>query len=246
MKRLVLAITLASLAALQPAGAAPRRTRACPVLAVSCQDVVRVGVPVTFTLTVKDLPDGAKLTYNWVVSAGTIESGQGASSVIVDTTGLTYSLGHITATVAVTGLPEGCAGSASCATTVIGIADDRKIDEYGDIRWSDEKARLDNYIMELRHDPTMRACMVCYGGRRARKDEARRRCARAADYVKRVGGIDAARVFTIDGGYREELTVELWPLPAGATPPMTSPTVDPSEVIIINDAPRRKRTPRRR
>ena len=116
----------------------------------------------------------------------------------------------------------------------------RKFDEYGSIRWSDERARLDNYVIELRNNPTARACLICYGGRRSRAGEARGRCARAADYVKRVGGIEAARVITLDGGFREEVTVELWAPPAGSTLPAVSPTVDPSEVKIIKDPPRRR------
>lgn len=120
----------------------------------------------------------------------------------------------------------------------------RKIDEYASIRWRDERARLDNYIIELRNDPTASACLICYGGRRSRAGEARRRCARAADYLKRVGGIDAARVITVDGGFREEASVELWVPPAGTTLPVASPTVDPSEVTIIKDGPKRKRPPR--
>lgn len=120
----------------------------------------------------------------------------------------------------------------------------RKVDEYGAIRWGDEQARLDNYVIELRNDPTARACIICYGGRKGRAGEARRRCARAADYLKRAGRIDAARIITLDGGFRERLTVELWTPPAGTTLPAVSPTVDPSEVTIIKDAPRRKR-PRR-
>jgi hypothetical protein len=117
----------------------------------------------------------------------------------------------------------------------------RKIDEYGGIRWRDERPRLDNYIIVLRSDPTARACLICYGGRRSREGEARRRCERAAGYLKGVGGIDAARVITVDGGFREEVTVELWAPPAGATLPAAAPTVDPSEVKIIKDPPRRRR-----
>jgi len=43
----------------------------------------------------------------------------------------------------------------------------------------------------------------------------------------------------VDGGYREELTVELWVVPSGANPPSASPTVDPSEVKPAR-APRRR------
>jgi hypothetical protein len=43
----------------------------------------------------------------------------------------------------------------------------RKIDEYGNIRFNDEKARLDNYAIELQNDPTAQGYLICYGGRRA-------------------------------------------------------------------------------
>jgi hypothetical protein len=119
----------------------------------------------------------------------------------------------------------------------------RKIDEYGNIRWGDEKARLDNLAIEARNDPTAVSYLVCYGGRRTREGEAARRCKRAADYLTKAAGIEAARVVTLDGGHREDLTVELWLLPAGSMPPTAAPTVDPSEVIIIKDAPKRKRPP---
>jgi hypothetical protein len=129
---------------------------------------------------------------------------------------------------------------ASGSTPVPAPTASRKIDEYGNIRWRDEKARLDNYLIELRNDPTARACVICYGGRRARAGEARRKCDRVADYLKRTGGIGAARIVTMDGGFREELTVELWLPSFGSSLPQTSPTVDPSEVTIIKDVPRRK------
>jgi hypothetical protein len=245
MKRLVLAITLASLAALPHAGAAAsRRTRACPALAISCTELIRPGVPATFTLTVKDAPGNAKLTYNWVISAGTISSGQGTSSINVDTTGVAFALGGVTATVDVAGLPEGCAGSASCVTTVNGIGDPRKVDEYGKLRWGDERARLDNFGIEVRNDPEAVGYIVGYGGRRSHHGEAASRIERAKRYLATVRDIDASRLVTIDGGYREELTVELWALPKDVTPPAPSPTVDPTEVEFIK--PMSKRRARRR
>jgi hypothetical protein len=116
---------------------------------------------------------------------------------------------------------------------------DRKLDEYGNIRWSDERARLDNFVVELQNNPAARGYMICYGGRVGRAGEAERRCRRAMTYVvNRQRGIDAARIVTVDGGYREDLTVELWVLPSGATPPTASPTVDPSEVRFIKSRPR--------
>jgi hypothetical protein len=243
MKRLVLTLTLASLASLPHAGAPAPHARQCPGLSVSCPDLVNPGVPVTFTVNVGEVPGDAKLTFDWTVPAGTISSGQGTTSINVDTAGLSPG-SVLKATVEVGGLPESCPKSAECSVALPPGCYRGKIDEYGDLAWGDERARLDNYIVELRNNPTARACMICHGGRRGRAGEARRRCDRAADYLKRVGRIDASRIVTLDGGFREELTVELWAPPAGAMLPVAAATVDPSEVVIIKDAPGRKR-PRR-
>jgi hypothetical protein len=120
----------------------------------------------------------------------------------------------------------------------------RGIDQYGDIRWDDEKPRLDNFAIELQNDPTTKGHVTCYGGRVGRAGEARRRCARAKRYLSGYRGIPAARIVTLDGGYLEEFTVALWVVPSGATPPPPSPTVDPREVRFVRD--KAKRRPGRR
>jgi hypothetical protein len=122
----------------------------------------------------------------------------------------------------------------------------RKIDEYGNIRWRDEKVRLGYLVIEVRNNPAALAYLICYGGRRGREGEAQRRCARAAAYLVRAGGLDASRVVTVDGGFREDLTVELWTPAKGSHPPAVIPTVDPSEVTFVGDAPGRKRASRAR
>jgi hypothetical protein len=241
MKRLVLLITLASLAALPLGGAAATRARECPRVFVSCPDSVRAGEPATFTASIDNAPANAKLTYNWDVSAGTVTSGQGTSSVTVDTTGVT---GLTTATVEVGGLPESCPKSTACTSAVQQFIFHDKVDEYGNIKFEDEKARLDNYAIELQNDPEFVGYIVGYGGRRSRRGEASRRTERAKRYVVTVRGIDASRLLTIDGGYREELTVELKIRHKTLPPPEPFPTVDPSEVKFIKPAPKRK--PRRR
>ena len=120
-----------------------------------------------------------------------------------------------------------------------------KFDEYGNIRFNDEKARLDNYAIQLQNDPNARGAIIAYGGRRGRRGEAQARANRARDYLVNTRGIDAGRIDTIDGGYRDELTVELWVVPAGATAPTASPTVQESEVQFTRGraAPRRRESP---
>ena len=243
MKRLVLAITLASLAALPHVGAAAPRARECPKVVVSCPNYIHTGEPATFNASIDNAPADAKLTYNWVVSMGIISSGQGTSSINVDTTGVPG--GELTATVDVAGLPASCPNSNSCSTTVAGrIQVHDKIDEYGNIKYEDEKARLDNFGIEVQNWPEAVGYIVGYGGRRSRRGEASRRIERAKRYLVTVRGIPAARLVTIDGGYREELTVELRIRPKAFAPPEPGPTVDPSEVVFIK--PTTKRRARRR
>ena len=55
----------------------------CPAVSVSCPSDVEVRT-ITFTASV----GAGGVTYNWSVSAGTITSGQGTSTITVDTAGL--------------------------------------------------------------------------------------------------------------------------------------------------------------
>ena len=121
---------------------------------------------------------------------------------------------------------------------------DRKLDEYGNIRWGDEKARLDNFAIEMQLEPSAKGYIFCYGGRRGRAGEALRRCNRAKGYVSGYRHVEAGRIMTLNAGFREELTVELWVLPPGVTPPTASPTVDPAEVKLTKAKPHRSRPKR--
>jgi len=88
------------------------------------------------------------VTYNWSVSAGTISSGQGTSSITVNTD--TLGGQSVTATVELSGLDPSCSRTASCTTSVRAPNPPAvKFDEYGNIKFNDEKARLDNYAIQL-------------------------------------------------------------------------------------------------
>ena len=215
----------------------------CPTVDVSCPDTVKGGDSITFTATVSNGDPNVTPTFNWTVSAGTISSGQGTSSITVDTTRLAGN-SSVTATVDVGGYERSCPASDTCTTGIGVVAIARKVDEYGNIRFNDEKARLDNYAIELQNDPTAQGNLICYGGRRGRAGEAQRRCDRAKDYLVTTRGIDGSRIITTDGGFKEDLTVELWVVPSGATAPVASPSVDPSEVQAA-PAPRGRRGRRR-
>jgi hypothetical protein len=185
----------------------------CPTVTVSCADAVEEGAPATFTANFTQGTPAVSETYNWTVSAGTITSGQGTSSITVDTKGLGGN--SVTATVEVGGVDPSCNRTASCTTPVRpGARPPRKFDEYGNIRFNDEKARLDNFAIELQNDPTSRAAIVGYG---TCEGEGLTRANRAKDYLVNTRGIDAGRIDAIDGGCLPELKVQLWIIPQGAT-----------------------------
>ncbi len=110
---------------------------------------------------------------------------------------------------------------------------DQWFDSYGNLSWEDEKAHLDNFAIALQHDPNLIGYIIVYAGRRACVGEAKDRALRAKKYVVETRGIQESRIKWIDGGYREELTVILQPIPRGAPELIASPTLKPTEVQII-------------
>jgi hypothetical protein len=114
----------------------------------------------------------------------------------------------------------------------------RKFDEYGDIRFNDEKARLDNFAIQLQNEPGATGTIVAFG---TCAGQAQARADRAKDYLVNTRGIDAGRLTTVDGGCREDLVVELWIVPSGAAAPT------PTNTSTVSPCPEcKKAAPRRR
>ena len=184
----------------------------CPTVSVSCPGDIEQGSPLTFS---SSLSSSANVTYIWSVSAGTISSGQGSPSITVDTQNLGGQT--VTATLELGGLDPTCSGTASCSTAIrTPIVPASKFDRFGDIRFDDEKARLDNYVIQLQNAPGAQGYIVAYG---TCAGEAQARADRAKEYMIYSRGIDGGRLVTIDGGCRPDLEKELWVVTTGATPP---------------------------
>lgn len=202
----------------------------CPTVSVTCPDMVYLGGDVlSFVVTVTGGDPNVTPTYNWTVSNGTIDSGQGTVAIKVDLSGVTES-SSVTATVDVGGFDGECSTSSSCTASVMKKAEARKFDEYGKLAEGDENPRLDNFAIELQSDPTAQGYVIAYGGRRSAAGAANKMAASIKNYLVNKRGLDPQRVTTIDGGFRDEPMTELWIVPSEATPPTASPTVDPSEV----------------
>lgn len=198
----------------------------CPVTRVSCPDSVYPKESLKFTVDVRGGDPKVSPTYNWTVSAGSISSGQGTSTIEVDTSEVAPD-STITATVDLGGFDRKCgygSTASSCTTGVLKKAEARKLDEYGKLMAKDETARLDNFAIELMNDPLAQSYILAYNGSTSRPGDAQKAADVVKDYLIKSRGLDPSRVVTVDGGYREQPTIELWLVPSGAEPPKATPT----------------------
>jgi len=194
---------------------APPPEIVCPNVTVSCPDGASENAPTTFTATISGGSPGITPSYNWTVSAGKIISGQGTPNITVDTTGLAGQT--VRANLDVGGYGMRC--PASCATSIPIMNKPRKFDEYYDISRNDEKARLDNYAIQLQSEPGSQGYVIVYPSRRAKPNDAQARAQRISDYLVNSRGIDTHRVVITMGPPREDWLFELWVVPEGAPPP---------------------------
>ena len=190
----------------------------CPSVLISCPDKITPNQPVTFSANVAGGSPNIAPVYNWTVSGGKIISGEGKSSITVDTSGLAGQSVRATLTM-------GGYNALNCtATCVVQIPPElpicRKFDEFPAIARNDEKARLDNYAIELQNDPSATAYVIVYPGQRGKPGEVQQHITRVVDYLANSRGIDKRRTVTIIGPTRSELMVELWVCPQGARTPI--------------------------
>jgi len=187
----------------------------CPNVYITCPERVALDQPVTFTSSLTGGSGNVTPNFNWTVSAGRIIEGQGTNSIKVDTTGLAGQT--LSATLSMGGYPLDC--SASCSISFPVPIKGRKFDEFGEIARNDEKARLDNYAIDLQNDPSSKAYVIVYPGQGDRSGQVQTQKTRIVDYLVNSRGFDAGRIVTIVGPPRGDMMVELWIVPQGATPP---------------------------
>ncbi|HLL76575.1 MAG TPA: hypothetical protein VK421_15080 [Pyrinomonadaceae bacterium] len=230
-----------------PPGAQPP----CPTPSVRPEDVaycpfVRVGgvpyVPrpsgtIRFNAIVRFNDEKIRPAFAWQVSRGRIASGQGTDAIEVELPA--DAVGDVVARVEVGGFSLECPAefTADFAPTAVGLSH-FLFDEFGNIHSGDTKARLDNLAHTLGEDPTLLVHLVTYGGRTGPRGQSARRAQWLRDYLVNTRGVDSSRVFTVDGGYRDELSGELW-LSVGSDPPPVRPTVDESFTKPLQPRPSR-------
>lgn len=99
---------------------------------------------------------------------------------------------------------------------------------------SQEKIRelLDAFAQHLKSNPSLKAFLISYGGKKSCRNEALLRARLATRYLSKTYGISPSRSTILNGGYREDWVVELWVGSPGATPPSPTRTIKRKRVII--------------
>jgi hypothetical protein len=188
----------------------------CPAIEVTCPTAVGIDQPLTFTSRSTGGTPSVTPAYNWTVSAGTITAGQGTDTITVDTTGLAGQT--VRASLSMGGYNLDCA--ADCVVSIpVPKYESRRFDEFPDIARNDEKARLDNFAIELQNDPKSTAYVIVYPGKTGKRGEVQYHANRVVDYLVNSRGIDKSRIVTLVGPKRDQLNVDLWITPQGATAP---------------------------
>jgi hypothetical protein len=189
----------------------------CPKITIEHISSDDCGAGIELRLSVSGTRPTDKLTYNWSASAGRIISGQGTPWIKV---GVIGALGEdITITVEIDGLEQGCEKAASF-TRPSCIADPPRsslFDRYGDMPFSKEKERLDNFATQLQEEPGAQGYIIAFNGQLKRAERARK-------YLVTERGTIADRLEILEGGKREESeTIDLWLRPTGAEAPKPDP-----------------------
>jgi hypothetical protein len=110
-----------------------------------------------------------------------------------------------------------------------------KFSEHGNLRWTDERASLDGLADIFRRSSNQLICFLIYPGVDSCKDEARLRALRAKKYLVQHHRIPQNDIVWKSGGFRKDLSVEIWLLPKG------KPLPEPDTSFVIDPAPRLSR-----
>lgn len=214
----------------------------CGIVEIEGPAKVAQGQPLLFKVKINGVSHSTKTELRWKLSAGTITAGQGTDEISIDTAGLAGN--DVIATVELSGVPLGCNGSASKTTQVelgapaCGLPS--KFDEYGDIKFEDEKARLDNFAIYLLNDPLAVGYIIMTAGQETYENEATERLNRARSYLVNVRKVDGIQLVTVDCGFTSDLTVSFYIAPPGADLECNNFSAIPlSEVKFTKPRPKR-------
>lgn len=204
----------------------------CPNLAITKpQQVIRDGATLKLSVNLGGGDPRALPLFVWSISSGSISSGQGTSTIEIDSTGAGADK-EIRATLQASGLSPECQYESTATITVAGPA--KKVDAYGNLPEDKEKEHLDAFIANV--TDREQAYIFAYAGRTSPRGQASADIRRIRAYLLKAG-TPSDRIVTIDGGFREEIAHDLYIVPIGAESPRSSPTVNAKDIVYPKPTP---------
>lgn len=160
------------------------------------------------------------LRYEWKISRGTITSGLGTPTITVDSAGLAG--GTIEAELDVNDdvYDSKCRQVITVPTEVGKLPPAPtpfRCDEFEAGNRDQDKARLDNCVIQVQNTPDAQMYVVIHPGAKKSYDSTAKFY---LDYMVRTRGMDPARIKMVKGDARLKTTVVIWVVPPGATPPV--------------------------
>lgn len=194
----------------------------CPVISVSQLESSSTGQTQIYKANIQGGDPSVSPAFKWSVSGGKITGGQGTSEVSV------YAKGNnlVTVTVEVIGYYASCPNKAAYSRVVDRVMP-RKFDEYGNLKFTEERSRLDQFARSLEKEPNGKGYIMVYDATDALRAEACKRGEKARNYLIKERGFQEEQIVVVNGGYREKRSVQLFIAPDGALPPMPAPTAAP-------------------
>jgi len=110
-------------------------------------------------------------------------------------------------------------------------------DDGGGLSFEEDKPRIDRFADEVKRDNTAEAYIIAYGGLVSYKNEARIRLRCIRDYLITAHNIHRSRLKLIDGGYRPEVSVQLFLVKPEDPKPTAFPIVN-REAVRLGKAPK--------
>ena len=107
------------------------------------------------------------------------------------------------------------------------------VDEFAYTTPQETSGRLDNFLTYLVKDnPTYRGQVIVYGAQNGKVGELEEHLRQLREYFVDFRKFDANRLVITNGGYREEIWIQLWGLPPNVDPVKPTPGFDIRDVTF--------------
>lgn len=203
----------------------------CPSYSVSGKQPIRLFADILGT---EDVGRVAPLVFRWSVSPGSIQIGQGTSTIVISNSP-NLDLDPIVVRVGLE-VPNGPPELSSQKTCSINIKPTCRvappIDQYGVVPLDLEQTHLDRFANLLNTTDESVGYIISYAGKSACLYEASWRADRAVKYLIEKHHLSASRLVAVDGGYRDQGIVELFVQPNSDCGPLPIPTRRRVEVHV--------------